>query len=75
EKADLGDDWEIREYLEEPTLETQLLDLFAARIGVERKSDPLNRELNKFKEELRPFQILSDPRSIYAIFPFKIRID
>jgi protease-4 len=74
-KVNLGEDWEVQEYLEEPTLETQLIDLLATRIGVERKMDPLSLELNKFKEELMPFQILSDPRSVYAIFPFKIRID
>lgn len=73
-KANLGDDWEVQEYLEEPGLEAQLLKLFREEAKV-APADPLTREFVKFKEDLGILKVLNDPRGIYAIFPFDLRLD
>ena len=76
-KAKLGDNWQIEEHPKFESLEERLLkELFEARLQQQIKNaDPLTAELLKIKEELSIWRGLKDPKDIYAILSYQLRID
>ena len=40
-----------------------------------KNADPLTAELIKIKQDLAIWRGLKDPKDVYAIFPYKLRID
>lgn len=71
-QANLGDDWEVKEYPAKRSFEAELLERL---LGTEQTKtapshDPLTVEFLKFKEELATLQTLNDPQGIYSRLPF-----
>ena len=77
EKAELGEDWQIAEFPQNKTWETEVIErLFKTEaLQVDRNVDPLTSELLKVRRELGALQSFDDPRGIYARLPFKLNID
>ncbi|MBE9116625.1 signal peptide peptidase SppA [Lusitaniella coriacea LEGE 07157] len=75
-KAELDEDWEAEEYLEEPDWERQLIDMLQeeAHIDSLTASNPFSSEFNKMKKDLAILQLLSDSKGVYALLPFEFRI-
>ncbi|MBD2576615.1 signal peptide peptidase SppA [Oscillatoria sp. FACHB-1406] len=67
-KANLGDDWEAKEYLEEPSFESQLLKFVLQESRL--SADPLTREFSRFSKDLDLVNRFNDPRGVYAFLPF-----
>ncbi|MGK7927550.1 MAG: signal peptide peptidase SppA [Spirulina sp.] len=70
-KANLGEDWQVQEYREEPTLGEILESLFPFPI-VSKNSQganfsPLMAEWQHLQEEFRILQSLNDPQGVYSI--------
>ncbi|MDJ0714979.1 MAG: signal peptide peptidase SppA [Prochloraceae cyanobacterium] len=77
EKAELGKDWKVREYPRVETLEEIIFKNFsnARSLAKAQHLDPLTAEYLKLKEDLAILQSLNDPRGVYAIMPFRLRIE
>lgn len=77
EKAQLGDDWEIKEYREKRRWEGEILGkLLDSHIKESSQPiDSLTDQWQQFKTELAIFQSLNDPKDIYSHLPFNFRID
>ena len=77
EKAQLGNDWKIKEYPAHRSLEAEIIQRILGTQAKEESQelDPLSAELLKFKEDLAIFQSLNDPRGIYALLSLKFRFD
>ncbi|MGD2182773.1 signal peptide peptidase SppA [Lusitaniella coriacea] len=75
-KAELDEDWEAEEYLEEADWERQLIDMLQeeAHIDSLTASNPFSSEFNKLKKDLAILQLLSDSKGVYALLPFEFRI-
>ena len=76
-EAKLGDDWEIEEYPKRRSFQQEFIErLLSAEQQAEAKQlDPLTAQFMKFKDDLRVFQTLNDPRGIYARLPFSLRVE
>jgi len=76
-EAELGDDWEVEEYPKQRSFQEEIIErLLSAEQQVEAKQlDPLTAQFIKFKQDLRLFQTLNDPKGIYARLPFSLRIE
>lgn len=77
ERAELGEDWQIAEFPQNKTWETQVIErLFKIEaLQVDRAVDPLTSELLKIRQELAVLQSFDDPRGIYARLPFEFNLD
>ncbi|MEC4806660.1 MAG: signal peptide peptidase SppA [Jaaginema sp. PMC 1079.18] len=77
EIAQLGDDWEVQELLKESTWEDKIIRILSEQTQVESfvTPDPLTQEFQKFKDEVSVLQSLTDPRGIYALLPFDLRME
>ncbi len=77
EKAELGEDWQIAEFPQNKTWETEVIErLFKTEaLQVDRAVDPLTSELLKIRQELAVLQSFDDPRGIYARLPFEFNLD
>ncbi len=77
ERAELGEDWQIAEFPQNKTWETQVIErLFKIEaLQVDRAVDPLTSELLKIRQELVLLQSFDDPRGIYARLPFEFNLD
>ena len=77
ERAELGEDWQIAEFPQNKTWETQVIErLFKIEaLQVDRAVDPLTSELLKIRQELALLQSFDDPRGIYARLPFEFNLD
>lgn len=81
ELAELGDDWQLKEYPEQRSWEARLIEkLLGVRqgvrhIGTNTPADPLTIQLENFKEDLEVLRNLNDPIGAYARLPFNIRMD
>lgn len=72
EKAELGDDWEVEEYREEPTL-SEILESFLSIATAPQKKEETNfspflKEWQHLQEEFKILQSLNDPKGVYSIF-------
>ncbi len=77
ETAELGKDWQIAEFPQNKTWETEVIErLFKVEaLQLEQPADPLTSELQKIRQELAILQSFEDPRGIYARLPFELNID
>ncbi len=77
QKAELGDDWKLKEYPESRTLEEQILENLSGHEETQSALtlDPLSLEFLKLREELATLKTLNDPRGVYTRLPFNLRID
>jgi protease-4 len=73
EIADLGEDWQLKEYPEEDGWQR-----FFKQLGGEPQKvqplDPLSAQLGVLKEEVLLLRTLNDPRHIYARMPFLLEL-
>lgn len=76
-KLKLGEDWEIEEYPEKRSWETEILEKLAETKLQEKFNDSemFALALSKLKLELDIEEIIKNPNKIYAIFPFKLEIE
>ncbi|MDJ0723616.1 MAG: signal peptide peptidase SppA [Prochloraceae cyanobacterium] len=76
-EAELGTNWRVVEYPKfESFGERFLKELSESSIQKQAKNaDPLTAELIKIKQDLAIWRGLKDPKDVYAIFPYKLRID
>ncbi|MEA5471347.1 signal peptide peptidase SppA [Spirulina sp. 06S082] len=78
-KADLGEDWQVEEYREEPSFNELLGSLFSLAIAPQQTqfspSSSLMKEWQNLQKELNILQNLNDPQNIYTLFPFSLNID
>ncbi len=76
-KLGLADDWEIEEYPEKRSWETELLAKLAETKLEEKINAPevINAAIWQLKSELAIWQVLQEPNSAYAILPFKLEIE
>ncbi|MGB3692457.1 MAG: signal peptide peptidase SppA [Spirulinaceae cyanobacterium] len=74
QKAELEDDWELREYPEQRTLEEELLENLLGESET-KQLDPLTAEFLRLKKDLDVLRSLNDPKNSYTRLPFDFRID
>ncbi|MCU0535267.1 MAG: signal peptide peptidase SppA [Hydrococcus sp. Prado102] len=75
-EANLGNDWEVDEYPNRRSFETELVERLFQIKGTEvaQSSDPLTVEFQKFKKEIANLQTINDPKGVYALLPFDFLI-
>ncbi|TVQ59209.1 MAG: signal peptide peptidase SppA [Spirulina sp. DLM2.Bin59] len=64
ERAELGDDWGVEEYQNEPSFEELLLRTLAVQTD-----SPLTAQWLQLQTQLRQLQNWNDPRQVYALWP------
>ena len=74
EAAKLGKDWQVVEYPEPKTLETELILRFLKSQILTSSKDPLAAQWLTFKKELEKLGNFNDPQGIYTILPFTLDI-
>jgi protease-4 len=79
ETAKLGNDWQLEEYPQQRSLETEIVNKLL-NINIEAwqpkgQLDPITTELLKVKGELTILQSLNDPRGIYARLPYDFELE
>ncbi|MEO0012936.1 MAG: hypothetical protein RLZZ535_1325 [Cyanobacteriota bacterium] len=75
-KANLGNSWQLEEYPQQNPFDTQILQLFTAKIlESQATKDPLTAELLKLKQEVSMLRAFNDPSGVYARLPFNFEID
>ncbi|MBO3459854.1 signal peptide peptidase SppA [Aetokthonos hydrillicola Thurmond2011] len=82
-QANLGDDWQLKEYPKFGTFEERLFGQIPqevhAALGLDKaqlkSADPLTAEFHKLQQEISILRHMNDPRGIYARLPFNLRID
>lgn len=77
ELAELGDDWQLREYPEQRSWEDRLIKkiLGVRAVATNTPADPLTVQLENLKQDLAVLRNLNDPIGAYARLPFNFRID
>ncbi|NES20668.1 MAG: signal peptide peptidase SppA, partial [Symploca sp. SIO3E6] len=77
QQAKLGDDWEIQEYKDSPSLEERILKKLTSEADTQKLNlpAPLTVELLKLQKEVEMLSDMDDPRGVYARLPFNWRID
>ncbi|MEC4985290.1 MAG: signal peptide peptidase SppA [Oscillatoria sp. PMC 1068.18] len=73
-EAELGDDWEVQEYPNSQSFEERLVKNLTGSSVKQENVDPLTAEFLKLKQDLAILQSLNDPRGIYTLLPFDLRI-
>jgi protease-4 len=76
DKLGLGDDWQIEEYPEKRTWETELTKKLLEAKLQQKINNPqmIAFALSQLQSELEIQEIIENPEQIYAILPFKIDI-
>jgi protease-4 len=77
-RANLGDNWRIEEYPKTRTLEEQIFGrLLGAMVQVQGKTpaDPITQEVKRVQDEFSLLRMMNDPRDVYLMLPFDLRID
>jgi protease-4 len=75
ELADLEDDWRLQEYPETEEWQRFFEDLFTQKASRTTSQDLLTTQVNRFMDDLSLVQTLNDPRGIYMLMPFTIRVE
>ena len=77
EQAKLGTDWQVQEYPQNRSWETEFVDrlLKVEALQAVNQSDPLTKELQKIQQDFQMLQSFDDPRNIYARLSLDIDID
>ncbi|MBR8839665.1 MAG: signal peptide peptidase SppA [Stigonema ocellatum SAG 48.90 = DSM 106950] len=82
-QANLGDNWELKEYPRFSTFEERLFGKVAKEVrtamGVNeaqsKPADPLTAEFQKLQQEIAILQHINDPLGVYARLPFNLKIE
>ncbi|GBE90577.1 signal peptide peptidase SppA [Nostoc cycadae] len=82
-KANLGNNWQLKEYPRESSLNEILfgkaVEEASAKFKIQgqqiKASAPLTAEFQKLQQELESFQSMNDPNGIYARLPFNLKIE
>jgi protease-4 len=76
-KLDLGDDWQIEEYPEKRSWETEIMERLSEAKMQSQLSDheTIALAISKLKSTLDFQEVLQDPDKIYTILPFKLEIE
>jgi protease-4 len=82
-QANLGDNWELREYPQFGTFEERLFGTISQEVRISmgidqvqnQDSNPLTAELQKLQQEIAILQKMNDPLGIYARLPFNLKIE
>ena len=76
-KLGLTDDWEIEEYPEKRSWETELFKKLAETKLQEKINAPetITAAIWQLKSELAIWEVLQEPSNVYAILPFKLEIE
>ncbi|MBD2455729.1 signal peptide peptidase SppA [Nostoc sp. FACHB-87] len=84
EKANLGNNWQLKEYPKENSLNEILFGKAVEEASTALKiqgqqqikaSNPLTAEFQKLQQELEIFQSMNDPNGVYARLPFNLKIE
>ncbi|NER20590.1 MAG: signal peptide peptidase SppA [Symploca sp. SIO1C2] len=77
QQAKLGNDWELEEYKDTPSLEERILKRLTSEADTSnlKLPTPLTAELLKLQKEVEILTDMNDPRGVYARLPFNWRID
>ncbi|NES00398.1 MAG: signal peptide peptidase SppA, partial [Symploca sp. SIO1B1] len=77
QQAKLGNDWELEEYKDTPSLEERILKRLTSEADTSnlKLPAPLSTELLKLQKEVEILTDMNDPRGVYARLPFNWRID
>ncbi len=80
-QANLGNDWQLKEYPEVRSFEQRLLGQLGnearVRMGgdaTSKSTDLLTAEFQKLRQELEVLQSMNDPLGVYARLPFNLQI-
>jgi protease-4 len=75
-RAKLGIDWTIEEYPNKRSFNAEFLGRFLSTQSSLNGAqiDPLTAQYLQFQADLKVFQIMSDPRNIYARLPFNLNL-
>ena len=76
-KANLGEDWTLKEPAKPRTLEERILENLAGDnfTKIPTPVDPLTREFIRLQEELLMIKEMNDPKGIYTRLPFNLKIE
>jgi protease-4 len=82
-QANLGENWEIKEYPKLGTFEERFLGQVPQEVrtalGINKaqteSTDPLTVEFQKLQQEIAILRHLNDPRGVYARLPFNLKIE
>ena len=76
-KANLGEDWTLKEPAKPRTLEERILDNLTGEnlTKIPTPVDPLTREFIRLQEELLMIKEMNDPKGIYTRLPFNLKIE
>lgn len=75
-KLNLGDNWEVEEYPEKRTWETQIVEKLS-QVNIQSQlsdSEKITLAISKLQSELDFQEVIENPHKIYAILPFKLEI-
>ncbi|MBD2495306.1 signal peptide peptidase SppA [Nostoc sp. FACHB-280] len=84
EKANLGNNWQLKEYPKENSLNEIVFGKAVEEASTALKipgqqqvkaTNPLTAEFQKLQQELEVFQSMNDPNGIYARLPFNLKIE
>jgi len=75
EMAQLGEDWQLKEYPQTRSLEQRLIEELIGIRHTPEASDWLMEEVQKLKAEVEELRTLNDPLSMYTRMPFYLNID
>jgi len=73
EAAELGDNWQVREYPQAQTLAERLAERLSGTRAT--PSDPVTLEWQRLQQLARDLQTFNDPQGAYARLPFDLHID
>ena len=76
-KANLGEDWTLKEPAKPRTLEERILDNLTGDnlTKIPTPVDPITREFIRLQEELLMIKEMNDPKGIYTRLPFNLKIE
>ena len=76
-KANLGEDWTLKEPAKPRTLEERILENLAGDnlTKIPTPVDPITREFIRLQEELLMIKEMNDPKGIYTRLPFNLKIE
>ncbi len=75
ELAELEDDWRLKEYPEGDEWQRWFQDVFSLEAQPAESTDPLTRQMRNFAEDANLMRTLNDPRGLYMLMPYSIRVD
>jgi protease-4 len=74
EIAKIGDKWQVKEYPEPTTFESELFSRFLETQVLSAKNDPLTSQWLKWQKELGQLTNFNDPRGIYSRLPLHLDV-